>query len=487
MPDHKLKIAQIASEVSPFTKSGGLADVVASLSKALHHLKHEVFVITPLYDQVMDKEAHHLELIKDKIKIYLNSSDSETFSIWRGYLEKKLPVYFLENKKYFSQRKSMYGSTHENARFLVFAVAVLKTISLLKIPVDIIQCHDWHTGLIPYYRKTDFRYSKTLGQAKILFTIHNLAFQLGHNWWEIKASDKDRGRGRLPHLEDQKLENVNFIKRAILSADAINTVSEQYREEILTPKFGQDLHLILHNRANRLYGIVNGIDDEEYNPAKDPGLFFNYDQQSLAGKYKNKTELQKFFSLPLEPDPPVIGMVTRITEQKGFGLLFNALSGLMSLNIQLVIMGGGDKEYENRIRQIVKKYPRRISARLEFNTQDATKIYAGSDMILMPSRFEPCGITQLIAMRYGAIPVVRHIGGLIDTVIDFNPLTKKGNGFVFKKYTPSELLVAVARAVTIYQCRAYWQDLVRQVMEKSYSWKIPAAKYVLLYKKIRHA
>jgi len=244
MPAKQLKIVSVVAEVAPFSKTGGLADVARSLPKALARLGHEVMVITPLYGQVIDAKKHQLKLIHENVRIYLNSEDKVQVNYWRGYLMKNLPIYFIENKKYFSAKKTLYGSTRENARFLIFDVAALKLISLLKFPADIVHCHDWHTGLIPYYLKTDFRYSKTLRKAKTVYTIHNLAFQLGYDWWEVPARKKDYGKNKIPHLNDPGLETINFAKRAILSADIINTVSEQYREEIMTKKFGQDLHRI---------------------------------------------------------------------------------------------------------------------------------------------------------------------------------------------------------------------------------------------------
>jgi starch synthase len=477
-----LKIVSIASEVAPFSKTGGLADVARSLPKALKRLGHNVMVITPLYEQIIDKKLYSLKLIYSDVEIYLNSEESVRVNYWRGYLMKDVPVYFVEHKKYFSQRKTIYGSAHENVRFFIFDVAALKLISLLKYEADIVHCHDWQTGLIPFFLKTDFRYSRTLHKAKTVYTIHNLVFQFGRNWWEVPADKKDYGRKRLPHLADRNIENINFAKRAILSADVINTVSEQYREEILTKNIGQDLHRILRNRKDVLFGIVNGIDYHSYNPQKDPGLFKNFSNSVVEYKTKNKLGLQKMFDLRQDKKIPVIGMVTRITEQKGFELLFDSIDAMVNLNMQLIIMGGGSADYLKKIKYFIKKYPDKINAHLKFNVKDATKVYSGSDMFLMPSHFEPCGITQLIAMRYGTIPIVRHIGGLVDTVNDFNPRTKGGNGFVFKRYNSADLLIAVTRAIELYKQDNLWYDLVEKIMKESNSWKIPAKKYVDLYK-----
>jgi starch synthase len=479
----KLKIVSIASEVAPFSKTGGLGDVARSLPKAIKRLGHEVICITPLYGQVIDKKKNNLKLIYENVEVYLNSKDAVRVNYWKGYLMKGLPIYFIENQKYFSKRKNLYGSTHENARFLIFDVAALKLISLLKYEADVVHCHDWQTGLIPFYLKTDFRYSHTLRKAKTVFTIHNLVFQLGMNWWEVPLEKKDYGKKRLPHITDPDIEYINFAKRAIMSADVINTVSEQHREEIMTKKFGQDLDRILRHRESRVFGIVNGIDYNEFNPANDPNIFKNYDYKKIQGKKVNKKNLQKMFSLPQDEKIPVIGMVTRIVEQKGFDLLFDAMDSIMVMNVQLIIMGGGDKNYENKIKSFIKKYPKKINAHLEFNTEDATKVYAGSDMFLMPSRFEPCGITQLIAMRYGTIPIARHIGGLIDTTTDFNPATGKGNSFIFNKYNSSELLMAVTKAIVNYGHQPVWRNLAIKAMRESNSWKIPAKKYLELYKK----
>jgi len=289
----KLKIVQIASEVAPFSKTGGLGDVARSLPKALTRLGHEVILISPLYGRSIDKKEYKLELVFENIEIRLNSQEKVKVNYWRGHLMKDLPIYFIENKKFFSKHKKIYGSTKENARFLVFNVAALKLLSLLKFEADIIHCHDWQTGLIPYYLKTDFRYSKTLKKAKTVFTIHNLIFQLGHNWWEIPPARKDYGRGKIPHLSDPRLEDINFAKRALLSADVINTVSEKYREEIMTKKFGQDLHRILKNRENRLFGIINGIDYHTYNPERDKDLYRRYSLDKLSAKSDNKKFLQK--------------------------------------------------------------------------------------------------------------------------------------------------------------------------------------------------
>jgi len=481
----KLKIVHIASEVAPFSKTGGLGDVARSLPKALSRLGQEVIIITPLYGRVIDKTEHKLELIFSNIELRLNSQEKIKVNYWRGYLMNDLPVYFVECRHFFSKHNRLYGSSQENARFLVFNVASLKLLSLLKFSADIIHCHDWQTGLVPYYLKTDFRYSKTLKKARTIFTIHNLIFQLGHNWWEIKPADKDYGRGKIPHLSDPKLENINFAKRAILSADFINTVSEQYREEIMTKKFGQDLHRILRHRIDRLYGIINGIDYNTYNPEKDDTLYKRYTFKNFKAKAENKIEVQKLFNLPLNKNIPIFCTTSRVTFQKGFELIIKIFPQLVKLEAQFIVIGSGDKKYIKELKKISRKYPKKLVVipSHKANQKYETLVYAGSDFFLLPSNNEPCGINQLIAMRYGCIPIVREVGGLYDTVENFSPTAKTGTGFTFKNEDGYDLFAAMVRALENFQHKIIWSNLVKRAMQQSNGWEIPAKKYLELYKK----
>ena len=480
----KLKIVSIAAEVAPFSQTGGLAHVARSLPKALKRLGHEIMAVTPLYGQVIDPRAHGLKLIYENVEIYLNSADKVQVNFWRTNLMKNLPIYFIENKKYFSAKKNLYGSAHENARFLIFNVAALKLISLLKYEADIVHCHDWHTGLIPFYLKNDFKYSETLRKAKTVFTIHNLAFQLGHDWWEVPLEKKDYGKKKIPHITDPDIENINFAKRAILSADLINTVSEQYREEIMTAKFGQDLHRILRNREDKLFGIVNGIDYATYNPQNDPGLAKNYDDQKIYNKKANKEYLQKMLKLKVDQELPIIALTSRVTFQKGVELILQILEPLLHLDLQLIFMGDGDKKYIAEIKKYAKGHPKKITwLSFEENKNLETLIYAAADIFLLPSYHEPCGINQLIAMRYGCVPVVRRVGGLQDTVINYNPRTGRGNGFSFSSFNPYSLFATLIRALENYRHENNWSELIKRVMKESNSWEIPAKKYIALYRK----
>jgi len=484
MTTKKLRIAHVASEVDPFSKTGGLADVTNSLPRAIKKIGHKTIIITPLYSELVDKKKNNLKLIAEMVKIELSKGVTIEANFWQGELEKDLPVYFIENNKYFGQRKNLYGSKHENARFFFFNLAALQLLKTINWQPDLIHCHDWHAGLIPYFLKRRFQNDDFFKTTASLFTIHNLLFQAGHNWWKIPSNLKDDGYSRLPIFSHSpKVERINFAKRAIINADLINTVSEKYAQEILTKNFGQDLHIILQNRKDRLFGIVNGIDYDDYNPKTDPGLRCNYDSRSLGNKAANKKYLQRYFKLPENPNAPLLGMVTRIAEQKGFDLVTKMAEDILKLDIQFVIMGSGEKTYESFFKKIQKKYPKKVGIHLEFDAERATSVYAGSDMFLMPSRFEPCGLGQLISLRYGSIPIVREVGGLADTITDFNPKTKKGNGFVFNNYNSKALLIAAVRAIENYKYKDVWTELVKKGMQQSFSWEIPAKKYVALYRK----
>ncbi len=481
----KLKIVSISSEIAPFSKTGGLADVARSLPKALNRLGHDIIAITPLYGKVIDKKEHNLKLVYENVDVVLNSKETIKVNYWKGYLMEDLPVYFVEVKKYFSQRKSLYGSSHENARFLIFNVAALKLISLLKFEADIVHCHDWQTGLIPYYLKTDFRYSKTLRKAKTIFTIHNLVFQFGQNWWDTPLDKKDYGKSKIPHISNSDIEYVNFAKRAILSADIINTVSEQYRDEILTRKFGQDLHRVLKNREDRVFGIVNGIDYNAYNPMSDRGLYKNYNFSKIHRKKLNKEFLQKRVGFPVDRETPLVCATSRVTFQKGFELIEKLLESIVRLDIQFIILGDGDKKYISTLKKYSKKYPKKI-VWIPFtgNKNIETLIYSASDMFLLPSHHEPCGINQLIAMRYGCVPVVRKVGGLHNTVVNYEPNKNNGTGFVFKSFNEFSFFAAIIRALESYKYKNNWRNLVSRAMKNSSSWEIPANKYVALFRKV---
>ncbi|KKS42371.1 hypothetical protein A3H03_02725 [Candidatus Kuenenbacteria bacterium RIFCSPLOWO2_12_FULL_42_13] len=477
-----LKIVSVSAELHPFSQTGGLANVAESLPVALHKLGHTAICVTPLYGKIIDKQKFNLQLFQEKAEVILDSENKIAVNYWLGELLGGPKVYFVENEKYFSKRDSLYGSEHENARFLLFNIAALKLLTILKFRADIIQCHDWHAGLIPYFLRRDFKSSSVLKHTATVFTIHNIIYQLGRNWWEISPEKRDDGKSKLPFFNDPTLENINFAKRAVLNAEVVNTVSETYAKEILTKEKGQGLHVLLENRQDRLYGIINGIEHGDYNPATDPGLYVNYSVKELDKRAANKAWLQKKYNLTISEKVPLLVMSSRIAYEKGFNLVLDILDHLGRYDIQILVMGDGDKNYINEITKIGKKYPKKIIW-TPFDDKRETGLYAGGDLILLPSNTEPCGINIMKAMRYGCIPIVHSVGGPKDTIANFDFNNRDGNGFSFANYSALSLYGAILRALEYYKNKKIWRHLVAQDMHSSFTWDLPAGRYVHLFKK----
>lgn len=475
----KLQIVHIASEIEPFSKSGGLANVIGALPKAHKALGHDVIVIAPFYDGIVNQKGFNFEAVgMDTIGL----SETVSKDVWYFKNEETgITVYFVSNNEYFGSKPSLYGSENENARFFFFDVAALQLLKKLDFKPDVIHCHDWHTGLIPYFLKGRYKKDPFWEKTATLYTIHNLGYQLGHDWWSIAPEDRDDGRSKLPLFsESKRLEKVNFAKRAIMFADAINTVSETYREEILTKDFGEELHRVLKNREKILFGIVNGIDYDAYNPLTDPGLYKHYSEKSVNLRKHNKHWLQKQYKLPLNDENPLFCATSRVVEQKGYRLISAILPALFRHGIQMIVMGDGDEKITNELRTLQKEFPKNLVV-TPFDKDRETSLYAGADAFLLPSRFEPCGINQMIAMRYGCVPVVHHIGGLADTIVDYDPRRKDGNGFTFDRYTSRELLIAMVRVMVNFKHKRAWKELVIRDMREANSWLLPAEKYIDLY------
>ncbi len=471
------RIATIASEVAPYSKSGGMGDVVCALPKALARFGHQLYILTPYYSFIR-QQGLSLEII-DKTTI---SFGKTLYNIvyYQLTLEPNRKIIFIENKKLFNRKKRIYGYSNDNLCFLIFNVAAIKFLELKKIRPQIIHCHDWQSGLVPNIIAKEKSKYPTLKKAATVFTIHNLTFQSGIDWWKTPPNKRDDGKSN-PLKKRGGIKFLNFTKRGIFYADVINTVSERYAEEITTPELGQGLDKYLRNRKSDLYGIINGIDYAVNNPAFDDNIAYKYDWNSLRRKKKNKLALQKETGLEQSPEIPLIGVVNRLTEQKGFKLIMETIDILMRLPLQIVIVGSGFKEYILFFKKISRKYPKKLTIVTPFTEVMESKVYAGSDMFLMPSRFEPCGISQLKSLRYGSIPIVHETGGLSDTISNYNPKTRKGNGFVFKKYGQNEFIIALTRALENYKYTQTWENLTWRAMQQSYSWELPAKKYVQLY------
>ena len=479
----RLKIVSLSAEMSPFAKSGGLGDVALHLPKELVRQGQEVYSFIPFYGFISEKnsEAPFSKILEDEIKI-----DNETFktSLFKTEIKKRLRkplvIFLIDQEKFFRKREKLYDYPDDAIAFYFFSIAAIFFIEKMNLNPDIIHCHDWHTALVPYLLKNYF-----FKKIPTLLTIHNLAYQGAHGLREkfVLLEKRDKRRDPLPKInEKEKWNLVNFLKRGISYADVINTVSLRYREEALTEEFGEGLEKYLQLRKKDFYGIINGIDYSVHNPKFDKKIYFNYDWNSLNKKVKNKIALQKEVGLEVNPNIPLIGMAHRITEQKGFDLIIKILPNLLRMNCQIIMVGQGKKEYEKYFEKAAKRYPKKIAYLTPFSEEWESKIDAGSDLFLLPSRFEPCGISQLKSLRYGSIPIVRSVGGLADTIKDWDPEKEEGNGFVFLNWDEKDLLVAIARAIESYKYKEKWQRLVQKAMKQVFSWELPAKKYLELYK-----
>lgn len=473
-----LKILMTAAEIAPFAKVGGLADVVGSLPPALKKLGVDIRLMMPLYGTI-DRKKFKLKKIKSNINIESGKRNLK-INIWKG----KLPpsagsgrggtlviIYFIENKKYFGA-KNVYVKKSNAERFLFFSLAALKALQIIKFKPDVIHCHDFHTALIPDLLKAnDWPYFKN---TKTIYTIHNLNYQ-GNSEIEILKTGNLTKDSLKTLTRDAQNGDINFMVQGILNAGLVTTVSKTYSKEIMTSTYGAKLDNIIKKRKKDLYGIVNGIDVLFFNPAKDKNIKKRYTSKTIKNKTTNKTYLQKKLGLPVNKDVPLVGIIMRLAWQKGIELFTEKF---MDLNCQFVVLGTGQEKYEKKLKVLEKKYPNKFSAQIMFDIKLAQQIYAASDIFLMPSRFEPCGLGQMIAMRYGAVPVVRATGGLKDTV-DLK------TGFRFNKFETDDFYVALSRAINVYYKKPRdWKKLQINGMKKDFSWDKSAKEYLKLYRKL---
>ncbi len=477
-----MKIVFAASEAAPYIKTGGLGDVAQALPLALSKQpNYEVLLFLPYYGQMKQRAQFPVEKI----------AEFEMPLAWRrsyvGLYRVKSPrrkerVYLIDNEYYFN-RDTIYGCEDDGERFAYFSKAILESLLHLGETPDVIHCNDWQTALLPVLLHAF--YQDSLGSAKTVFTIHNIEYQ---GWTHPYFLGEVLG---LPNEYDSVLhfhDGLNFMKGAILSCDALTTVSRTYAQEICEPYFAHGLSDIIREHSFKLSGIVNGIDLASNDPKTDPNIACNYDVKTYReGKAACKEALQKELGLPVRPEIPVIGMVSRLVSHKGLDILAEAIDELMNWDIQIVILGTGDPDYENRFRETANRHPDRFSLNLLFNPSLSSKIYAGSDLYLMPSKSEPCGLSQLLAMHYGTIPIVHETGGLKDTVIPFNPMTGEGLGFTFQTFWKDDMLWAMRRALEVYGGHPEaFQKAIRNGMTADFSWAKPAREYSALYSRLKN-
>jgi starch synthase len=489
MPARKLKILIVSAEVAPFAKVGGLADVAGALPKALRALGHDVRVVMPCYKMIEANPRYAVQELLSPFPVPIREGHTEQAWVRQTRIGNDIPVYLIAHGSHFTEAtesKKVY--TLEPDPYFIFDRAVCEFVPRLS-PAwrpDVIHCNDWHTGLVPVYLDTFYADHPTWADAARLFTIHNLAYPGEYPFETLRAAGLPDRLFSFDKLE--MYGNMSFMKGGLVYSDRVNTVSETYAREIQTPEYGCRIEGLLRHIASqgRLSGIVNGIDYEEYNPATDPRIPAHFSVVDTRGKAECKAALQAECGLP-KSKAAVIGLISRLADQKGFDLIHEIADRAMKLPVQLIVLGTGEPQYEDFFRALQARYPKKVSAHIGFNADLAQRIYAGSDMFLMPSRFEPCGLGQLMSLRYGTIPVVRATGGLADTVVDFHAAKGKGNGFVFAEYDAAALLHTVERAVETFGDKAAWASLVATAMRSDYSWTSSARKYIALYRQAQSA
>jgi len=484
-----LKILFVASEATPFAKAGGLGEVMYSLPRALNKLGHDARVMIPRYLNI-DTDKFHLKLIEEGVNVPSGREEPvicnvKMFTPDKGDVDAPPITYFLENEEYYEQRANIYGYADDPVRWALLSRGVLEFIvSHNEWRPDVIVASDWQSGLIPNYIHTEYKDHRVISKIPVLFCIHNLYFQGMFDHHFVTEMDYDDGQSEIPGFYDPRLLKLNFMKRGIRYADVINTVSPTYAKEITTPEYGELLDTLLRERRGRLYGVLNGLDYKEWNPEKDPNLETPFSAKNISDRALSKKTLQNKFNLPERDDAFVIGIVSRLTEQKGFDLLMDAGDALLrNFDIQFVVLGNGDGKYMGFFQEMEKRYPEKMAIHLSFDSILPHVIYAGADSVLIPSKFEPSGLTQMEAMRYGAVPIVRQTGGLADSVIDYDPETQTGNGFAFEKFDQYALYGTIIRAMETFKYKNYWADLVKRAMLADFSWDMSAREYEKLFTK----
>ena len=492
MPQQRLRVLFMASEVAPFAKTGGLAEVASALPRALRALGHDVRLLMPKYRGV---EAHcgELRVVIPQVRVPLGDRMAEG-ALWEGRAPSGLPIYFLAHDHYYD-RDGLYGTNDGDywdncERFIFFCRGGLEALSTLGRDTaqgwrpQLIHANDWQTGLVPVYLRTLYHDHPGLGRAATLFTIHNLAYQ--GVFWHYDMPMTGLGWDLFTPAGIEFYGKINFLKGGLIFADLLTTVSRTYAHEIRTAELGDGLEGVLEERSQDLRGVVNGIDYGVWNPETDAALARRYSVSALEGRAACRAALCRELGLDATPEL-LLGMVTRLTGQKGLDLTLEALPELLAAGASLVLLGSGAPHLEEAFTEAAAQHPGRVAVRIGYDDDLARRIYAGVDCFLMPSRYEPCGLGQLIALRYGAVPIVRRTGGLADTVRAFDTARRAGTGFLFDGFSAEDLVDAVRRAVAVHRDQGLWSGLVRHAMAEDFSWDASARDYVMLYRKALRA
>lgn len=475
-----MNIFYFSAEVEPFAKSGGLGDVMGALPKAVAAQGHNVCVVMPYYCDVI-KPQYRVEM-QFVGYFYTDVNWRHQYVGVLSLLRDGVTYYFLDNEYYFQGPMYCFA---DNERFAYFCKAVLDLVCWLNVKADVLHCNDWSAGYVPVLRDAFYRNAPQLVAAKVVYTIHNLRYQ---GWLGVEEAKDLTGLSDYYFTEDRMLHNggVNLMKAAIVFSDSITTVSPTYAKEICTDWYSEGLGDVINRYRYKIKGILNGVDYSVYNPQTDGALWKNYDAESVEeGKAANKAELQKKLHLPLRPETPVVGIISRLVDQKGLDLVADAAEELLQHDFQLVVLGTGEGRYEDLFKYLARAYPEKVSANIFFDNSLAHKIYSACDFLLVPSVFEPCGLTQLIALRYGAVPIVRETGGLFDTVKSYNEQTQCGNGFSFTHCNAHDMAYTVKRALNFYyEKKDVYRKIRRRGMNQDFSWAQSCGKYLDLYQNL---
>lgn len=474
-----MNVLFVASEAVPFIKTGGLADVMGALPKALAAEGVDVRLVIPKYSGIADTFKKDMKTV---VTGKVNLAWRQLYYGVDTLTVDGVTVYFIDNEWYF-KRQGLYGYGDDAERFAYFCRAVLAMLPKVGFKPDIIHCNDWHTGLLGVFLKQDFYHDPFYADMKVIYTIHNLKYQGKFNP-SIMQDIIGLPQELFTNGDLECDGDVNYLKAGLVYADYITTVSPTYAKEITYPYFGEGLDGYIRDHQDKIVGILNGLDQDVYNPATDKHLVEQYTiLDGRAGKRVNKDALRRELGLPVRRGVPMFAIVSRLVEDKGMDLITYIMDELVEDRVQLVIVGTGDKQYEEAFQQLAGRYPTKVSANIRFDEGLAHRVYAAADIFLMPSRYEPCGISQLIALRYGTIPIVRETGGLKDTVIPYDKYTNSGNGLTFPDFNAHELLFTAKKALGYYEDSALWSNIVRKAMACDYSWKKSALAYIDLYKK----
>lgn len=490
-----MKILFVASEAAPFVKVGGLGEVMFSLPRALNKLGHDARVIIPRYASV-NPEEYKLQMEHAGLEVPTDAQgeNEPKFLICnvKRFDSGNLPrspatTYFLENEEYYEKRANVYGYGDDAVRWALLSRGVLEWLKVSQWVPDIIVASDWQTGFLPNYLQITYNNDPKLSKIAAAFIIHNLYYQGMFDHRFVAEMDYDAGQAAVPSFFDPRLLKINAMRRGIMYADIISTVSPHYAKEITTPEYGELLDTLLRERRSRLYGVLNAIDYKVFNSDANPNLVAHYNVQTIDDRVKNKQALQTRFGLPQDDQVFVVGIVSRLIEQKGIDLLFPVMEQLLrELKLQLVVQGTGEAKYMSFFQELENRFKGQVAVNLSFDKDTPHLIYAGADAILIPSKFEPSGLVQMEAMRYGCVPIARATGGLADTVEDYNPAKRAGTGFVFNNFDSMSLVIAIARAFEVYHNPKAWQEIQKRAMEKDFSWKHSAADYLKVFEAARN-